>query len=788
MFAWAVREKRGVSISSRDHARQFLLHVIAADGRIRGMFVGLLPELRQSIADTSLTLLSIILIRVANALENQEYCRFLVNQKELLETQVAKRTKELTLSEQQLTQAMEKANKLAAQAKQASEAKSDFLAKMSHELRTPLNGIIGMAEIALSTNLDEKQRQVLQIIDRESYALLKIINDILDFSKVEAGKMELEHVAFDLRTILDEVADTIASQASQKGLELNTYLAPDMPTQLLGDPVRLKQVLLNLAGNALKFTDHGEIVLKAEMEADFSQKAQIKLIVKDSGIGIAEEKHATIFEGFSQADETTTRKYGGTGLGITICKQLVELMGGSIAIESEENKGSTFQFSLFFEKQSTNLCSIADEVHLNHVHALVVDGCPTSRWILAKYLIHSGCRVTEASGENEALAVIEQSVQIGACMNIIFAGLRMQGMGGFELARKIKRLSQYKHTPFIAVTSLETLVDDTNIQGLGFDHTLSKPLKLNALTELLHAVFGTGNGHAANSPSSLIVPQEAPNYSQANGNYRLLLVDDYLTNQQVAFMHLSAAGYSVDIAENGRQAVEAFEKGDYDLVLMDVQMPVMDGFAATLQIRKLEKRAHASATAGDATSPDRIPIIAMTAHAFKGDEQKCMAAGMDDFISKPIRRHLLLTTVARWVADDGCPSEKEISLSDDNIVQATVPSLMPMDFAIAVDEFGSEEIVMEVTDQLLKNIEGQIESMQEALDKNNPEQLQRESHTIKGGAWTIEARPLGNVAEKIEKLSKESNLDAVRPVLVNLRQEFARLKTYVEDLGAPRST
>ncbi|MEJ2156690.1 MAG: ATP-binding protein [Desulfobacteraceae bacterium] len=336
-FAWAVRENRGVLITSRDHDRQFLLHVISCDSRVRGMFVGHLPEEKHAIADTALTLLSIILMRVATALENREYYNFLQNQKDILEKKVVMRTEALTRSERRLKAAMTKATLLARKAEQASEAKSDFLAKMSHELRTPLNGIIGMAEIALSSEMDDRQRQMLQIIDRESNALLRIINDILDFSKVEAGKMEIEYRPFDLRALLDEVADTMVLQARQKGLELITDLAPQIPARLRGDAMRIKQVLLNLAGNALKFTHQGEIRIAGALKQKNHRQVRIEFSVKDTGIGIPMEKQAAIFEGFTQADQSTTRKYGGTGLGITISRQLVALMGGELSVESREH-------------------------------------------------------------------------------------------------------------------------------------------------------------------------------------------------------------------------------------------------------------------------------------------------------------------------------------------------------------------------------------------------------------------------------------------------------------------
>ena len=627
-FAWAVREKRGVSTASRDHGTQFLLHVISSDNRIRGMFVGLLPEEKHAMPDTALTLLSIVLMRVANALENREFYNYLQNQKGILEKKVAIRTEALTRSERQLKAAMNRATELAQKAEQASEAKSDFLAKMSHELRTPLNGIIGMAEIALSTELDERQRQMVQIIDRESTALLRIINDILDFSKVEAGKMEIEIHPFDLRRLLDEVADTMGPQARRKGLELVTQLGQAVPKRLRGDAMRIKQVLLNLAGNALKFTDQGQILVAVMMEKETDHQVHIEWSVKDTGIGIPKEKQAAIFEGFTQADESTTRKYGGTGLGITISQQLVELMGGRLSLESQEHVGTTFRFTLALDRQPND----------------------------------------------------------------------------------------------------------------------------------------TGHGK---EPS--VSDESDPEAPADHSGKRILLVEDYPTNQQVATMHLSAAGFEVDIAKNGRQAVASYQEQPYDLILMDIQMPIMDGYEATGAIRNLE---HQAATLG------RIPIIAMTANALKGDREKCLAAGMDDFITKPIKRRSLLQTVAQWTGNGHQP-QPTCDVPDETAAPASERLPSPMDLETAVDEFGDRALVLEVANELLSNTRRQAGIMRAALRDQASERIRKEAHAVKGGAWTLEARPLGDLAEEIEHLGRDNTLAPVEDLLDKFDTELDRLEAFL---------
>ncbi len=636
-FAWAVREKRGVLIASRDHRRQFLLHVISCDSHIRGMFVGHLPEEKHAIADTALTLLSIILMRVATALENREYYNFLQNQKDILEKKVALRTEALTRSERRLKAAMTKATLLARKAEQASEAKSDFLAKMSHELRTPLNGIIGMAEIALSSDMDDRQRQMLQIIDRESNALLRIINDILDFSKVEAGKMEIEFRPFDLRTLLDEVADTMVPQARQKGLELITDLPPQIPARLKGDAMRIKQVLLNLAGNALKFTHQGEIRISGAMKQKTQRQVRIEFSVKDTGIGIPLEKQAAIFEGFTQADQSTTRKYGGTGLGITISRQLVTLMGGELSVESREHIGTTFRFTLTFD------------------------------------------RPVAASEKPSAPSSVEP-------------------------ARSDKPVQK--------------------VEG------------------------------------------------------RILLVEDYATNQIVASRHLHDAGLKVDLAENGRQAVDAWRQHAYDLILMDVQMPVMDGYEATGAIRQLE--AETAPQSPEASGrQQRTPIVAMTANALKDDRDRCMAAGMDDFITKPIKRKAMLSTVTKWIGNGHKP-EASCGITPargDGPQSQKAP--LPMDLHTAVEEFGDRPLVFEVANELLSNAQQQLQIMEEALKNGDLDRLRKEAHAVKGGAWTIEARPLGDLAEALEHLSRDKESDPIGPLLGQFVEELDRLETFL---------
>lgn len=774
MFAWAVRERRGVFIPSQDHSGRYLLHVISSDKQIKGMFVGaLLLKRKHTVADTSLTLLSIILLRLASALEDIKFYQYMENQKEILEEKVAQRTKELTHSEAQLKRSTKKAHQLAQEAKRANEAKSDFLAKISHELRTPLNGIIGMIEVALSSDLDDNLRDILNTLESASHSLLVIINDILDFSKMEAGKLHLEETTYDLRAIVDEVADTFALQSSKKGIKFNTYLDPKMSVKLIGDPLRLRQVLLNLTGNALKFTEHGHIDIVCELESETGDSAKIKISVKDTGIGIPSEKQTKIFEGFSQADESTTRKYGGTGLGISISKQIVELMGGSLEVESRENHGSTFYFTLELKKQ------VLDEpVSSRKIfeRALIVDDCIESRKILGNYLKSMGNSVVVRGKAKDALPLLKKENKKDSRFDVVFIGQAIERKTVLKLATDVRRIDSYRNLPIVAITSPEDAIQGLSKGQLGVDQCLPWPVKFNTLEAMLASLLDLSEPSAeASQIKDDTGVQKAPEESNRD-DIRILLVDDYPINRKVASTHLMSAGYTVDMAKDGSQAVEAFGNTRYDVILMDIQMPVMDGHTAARTIREKEDAMGSSSANDNQRMLKRVPIIAMTAHAYIKDKEECLSAGMDDFISKPVRKKTLLDMVEKWISQDPQPPLAEVP----NDVSAGQEE--PMDFSTAVDEFGSREVVMEVAQQLVHNIDKQIGIMSYAIDNGDLAQLQKESHTIKGGAGTIEAHPLSALAKKLEDTSQEGNKGAVESMFVEFKQEFERLKAYVSTL------
>jgi two-component system sensor histidine kinase/response regulator len=773
-FAWAIRERRGVTISSKDHSRKYLLHVIANHNQIKGMFGGLLPAGYSALPDAAMTLLSIILLHVANAAESMAYTDLLKNQSLLLESQVAERTRELTVSQQELESAIGRANALAKEAQAASQAKGDFLAKMSHELRTPLNGIIGMTEVALSTELDNSQRRIVEIIGRESYSLLRQINEVLDFTKIEAGKLELEQIDFNLRTLMEEVGESFVFQTTEKGIEFNVFIDPTVPGTLIGDPVRLRQILLNLTGNAVKFTHAGEILIEAQVERQSGDRAVIRFAVVDTGIGIEADKVDRVFSSFSQADNSTTRQYGGTGLGTTISKQLVELMGGQIGIESCFGKGSTFWFTADFGVPAAcQKAEVETDRKEERPTLLVVDNNATTCRILSTYLNQLGISAVTASDDAAALAVLNKRADSSLPIRAIITATRPSAVNGRSLQDHIRRIPCYAKTPMILTTSLKAVVTGEDSASLGFDGILAKPVKIGELKTIVEQV--TGHAHLDPGPlpkrSAPIAANFVPKDRRPCHRGHILVADDYLVNQQVAYMHLTAVGFSVDLVENGKRAVEAFGRTAYDIIFMDVQMPVLNGLDATQRIREIE------AARGDGR---HIPIIALTANAMKGDEEKCLNGGMDGYLIKPVHRHQLIKTAQQWIElhgeRDNPQGTPKISEASNQPADADV---VAMDVATAVDEFGDADTVKMVAGQLIENVTSQLRTIREAIANLDRERIRKESHAIKGGAATLEAAPLSNAAAHLEKISLEAKPVDLNAAYHDLENQFFLFREFV---------